>query len=189
MKKQKGGKIIGQGMSGVVHYPALQCKIPDESPVGDYVSKVSSKKSAEKEFENTIFLRKLKPDFAIYPEYMCEYNEKQNLIFSRFGGYSLVYYYDFLENLCYSKNADKSEFNEDYYNDIIVSLKNLKENIEILNKKGYFHGDVSADNILYNENTKKSYLIDFENRGKRNDSKDIQNIINHLEDFKKRLNR
>ena len=88
-QKQKGGKIIGKGMSGVVHYPALQCKAPSENPtdISSYVSKVSSKKSAEKEFKNTEALRSLKgsEEFAIYPEFMCEYNEKQNLLFSKFG--------------------------------------------------------------------------------------------------------
>ena len=88
-RKQKGGKIIGKGMSGVVHYPALQCK--DASApldLNSYVSKVSSKKSAEKEFKNTEALRALKgtDEFAIYPEFMCEYNDKQNLL------YSLHYY-------------------------------------------------------------------------------------------------
>ena len=142
-QKQKGGKIIGKGMSGVVHYPALQCKIPTENPIdiSSYVSKVSSKKSAEKEFKNTEALRNLKgsEEFAIYPEFMCEYNEKQNLLFSKFGGYSLVHYYSFLEDLAYTKNADKSQFNEEYFNNVFKALEVLKEKLKWLNENGIYH--------------------------------------------------
>jgi serine/threonine protein kinase len=191
--QQKGGKIIGKGMSGVVHYPALQCKIPNENPtdISSYVSKVSSKKSAEKEFKNTEALRALKgsEEFAIYPEFMCEYNEKQNLLFSKFGGYSLVNYYLFLENLAYTKNADKSQFNEEYFNDIFKGLEVLKEKMKWLNENNIYHNDISFDNVLYNEETKKVYLIDFEDRGKsRNDTKGVQSLLDDLEDFKKRIN-
>lgn len=192
--QQKGGKIIGKGMSGVVHYPALQCKVPSENPSDSdsYVSKVSSKKSAEKEFKNTEALRALKgsEEFAIYPEFMCEYNEKQNLLYSKFGGYSLVHYYSFLENLAYTKNADKKkEFNEEYFNEVFKALEVLKEKVKWLNENGIYHNDISFDNILYNEETKKVYLIDFEDRGKsRNDSKGIQSLLDDLEDFKKRIN-
>ena len=190
---QKGGKIIGKGMSGVVHYPALQCKVPSENPtdLSSYVSKVSSKKSAEKEFKNTEALRALKgsEEFAIYPEFMCEYNDKQNLLFSKFGGYSLVHYYSFLEDLAYTKNADKSHFNEEYFNDIYKGLEVLKEKVKYLNENGIYHNDISFDNVLYNEETKKVYLIDFEDRGKsRNDSKGVQNLLDDLADFKKRIN-
>ena len=191
-RKQKGGKIIGKGMSGVVHYPALQCK--DASApldLNSYVSKVSSKKSAEKEFKNTEALRALKgtDEFAIYPEFMCEYNDKQNLLFSKFGGYSLVHYYSFLENLAYTKNADKKEFNEEYFNDVFKGLEILKEKVKWLNENCIYHNDISFDNILYNEENKRVYLIDFEDRGSsRNDSKGVQSLIDDLEDFKKRIN-
>jgi serine/threonine protein kinase len=193
-KKQSGGKIIGKGMSGVVHYPALQCKVPNDNPedISLSVSKVSSKKSAEKEFKNTETLRSLKgsEEFAIYPEFMCEYNEKQNLLFSKFGGYSLVHYYSFLENLAYSNSANKKkEFNEEYFNDIFKSLEVLKEKMKWLSENNIYHNDISFDNILYNEETKKVYLIDFEDRGKsRNDSKGVQSLLDDLEDFKKRIN-
>jgi len=193
-QKQKGGKIIGKGMSGVVHYPALQCKAPSENPtdISSYVSKVSSKKSAEKEFKNTEALRSLKgsEEFAIYPEFMCEYNEKQNLLFSKFGGYSLVHYYSFLENLAYTKNSDKKkEFNEEYFNNIYKGLEVLKEKVKYLNENGIYHNDISFDNVLYNEETNKVYLIDFEDRGtSRNDSKGVQSLLDDLEDFKKRIN-
>jgi serine/threonine protein kinase len=193
--KQSGGKIIGKGMSGIVHYPALQCKVADDNPrdLSSYVSKVSSKKSAEKEFKNTEALRALKgsEEFAIYPEFMCEYNDKQNLLFSKFGGYSLVHYYSFLENLAYSKNADKKkeEFNEEYFNIIYKGLEVLKEKVKWLNENGIYHNDISFDNIVYNEETNNVYLIDFEDRGKsRNDAKGVQSLIDDLEDFKKRIN-
>jgi serine/threonine protein kinase len=193
--KQSGGKIIGKGMSGIVHYPALQCKVADDNPrdLSSYVSKVSSKKSAEKEFKNTEALRALKgsEEFAIYPEFMCEYNDKQNLLFSKFGGYSLFHYYSFLENLAYSKNADKKkeEFNEEYFNIIYKGLEVLKEKVKWLNENGIYHNDISFDNIVYNEETNNVYLIDFEDRGKsRNDAKGVQSLIDDLEDFKKRIN-
>ena len=193
--KQTGGVLLGKGLSGEVYYPALQCKNKDETPTGNYVSKVSSIKSAEKEFEKTSILRENKDelDFAIFPEYMCEYNKTHNLLFSKMGGYSLIQYHNYLENIGYEKNAkkkniEKETFDNKYFEEIIDSLKELKQNIKILNGLGIYQGDISFDNILYNQEEKKAYLIDFERKGNEEDeSLLIQDLINDLEKFKKKI--
>ena len=190
-RKLKGGTILGKGLSGIVHYPALTCK-DNSQPTGEYVSKIVTEKNALKEWENTEELRKLKPEFAIYPEYMCEGVDSKYLLFSKFGGYSLTNYYDYLEALAYkTKNYEKKqEFSISYFKDIINALKDVKKDIAYLNKHDIYQGDISFDNILYNENTKKAYLIDFErskSSSMKNESKLLQYLIDELNDFKSRI--
>ena len=141
IKKHKGGAIIGKGLTGTVYYPALQCMNPSEGVKGDnYVSKLTSTKNAQKEFDITSKLRELKhsTDFAIFPIYICEYNDKQSLLFSKFGGYSLVHYFTYLEKLAYNKNANISDFDEKLYEHIIKALNILKTKIKYMNDNDIF---------------------------------------------------
>lgn len=189
VKKVKGGGIIGKGMTGTVYYPALQCKNISETPIGNYVSKVSTKKSAEKEFKNTERLRMLPEanQIAIFPEYMCEYNDTHNLLFSKFGGYSLGAYYEYMKGLSRSKNIkEKSEFNNSYYENVISALRTLQKNVRFLNENEIYHGDISTDNMIYNELENKIYLIDFERGNTKNDDTlGIEDIIYDLEAYRK----
>ena len=188
IKKMKGSGKIGQGISGIVHYPSLRCKNNSKTPKGDYVSKKSKKTKAQEEFEKTELLRKLKIDNMIYPEHICEYNDNHDLLFSKFGGYSLVKYFDYLEDLAYSKSKNISDFDETYFDNVIKAMYELKESIKILNENDIYQGDISFDNILYNEDEKKAYLIDFERGGKKkNEYKEFQGLIDIFLDFKKRI--
>ena len=66
----------------------------------------------------------------------------------------------------------------------------MKKDIAYLNKHDIYQGDISFDNILYNENTKKAYLIDFErskSSSMKNESKLLQYLIDELNDFKSRI--
>ena len=188
-RKQKGGKKIGEGIGGIVYYPALECKKSSETPTGDYVSKKSLIKTALKEFDVSEMLRSLKPDNVIYPEYMCTYDDTHNVLFSKFGGYSLVNYYDYLETLAYSKKPIAAdELDERYFSEVIQSLYELKDSVKQLNNNNIYQGDISFDNILYNEEKKKSYLIDFGRASKKNDeSKEVQKLIDTLEEFKRMI--
>ena len=190
-KTQKGRGVIGYGMSGIVHYPALQCKDPSKNPpinFDTYVSKVSSTKSAQKEFEMTSKVRELKDysDFII-PEYICEYNDNQSLLFSKYGGYTLVQYHAYLEKLAYTQE-DKSEFDEPYYKNIIKALDTLKKKVQYMNDNGIYQGDISFDNVLYNEDEKRAYLIDFERGGKKADETVlVQDLIDEFEKMKRKI--
>ena len=192
VKKQKGGAIIGKGLSGTVHYPALQCKDSSQTPVvGNYVSKVSKKEIAEKEFNNTSKLRSLEnaKNFAIFPEFMCEYDDRHNLLFSKFGGYSLDPFYEYMKQLSRSKNIKEVEdFDESYYNNVIIALKELEKNVKYMNENGIYHGDMGTNNMIYDEINNKLYLIDFD-RGSRpeDDSLGINDIIYDLESYKKKI--
>jgi len=188
--RKKGGGIIGKGISGTVHYPALQCKIPSETPVGEYVSKLSKKQSAENEFSITAKLRDL-PDsnlYAIYPEYMCEYDDKYNLLFSKFGGECLGSFYENIQTLLHAKKINKKDFDVKYFENIIAALKELKLNVKYLNENKIYHGDLSLNNMLYDEKHNKIYLIDFEKGGREEDETEgIEDIIYDLEIYKKRI--
>ena len=53
-----------------------------------------------------------------------------------------------------------------------------------MNQKGFYHNDISHDNIVYDDETQKARLVDFERAGYgggRNDVKDLSSVI---DDFK-----
>lgn len=173
MSSSSHSKIIGKGMTGRVYYPALSCKDPEKTPpsIEQLVSKRVSKKAAEREWEKTEILRKIHNKLTIYPTAICEYNEKDMLLYSQYGGISLVTYFTYLESLAEMKrlswrgsskhNVDNFSKDEDeYYKSVIRSLEKLKEAVRDLNKKGIVHGDISFDNIVFDD--KYSYLIDWE---------------------------
>ena len=188
---KKGGAIIGKGISGTVYYPALQCKNISETPSGNYVSKVSSKQSAENEFNNTAKLRMLPEaiEYAIFPEYMCTYNDKQNLLFSKFGGYSLQPFYEYVRKLSRSKNIKEvSEFDNSYFENVLSALRELQKNVKYLNENKIYHGDISSENMIYDEITNKIYLIDFEKgNSETDDSESIEDLIYDFEVYRKRI--
>ena len=189
-KTRKGGGIIGKGISGTVYYPALQCKNILETPTGDYVSKVSKKQAAEKEFNITASLRTLPnaSNYAVFPEHICEYDDKHSLLFSKFGGYSLELFYENIQKLLHSKNVKETEFDIKYFENIISALKQLKVDVKYLNDNKIYHGDLSLSNMLYNEIENKIYLIDFEKGGREEDETEgVEDIIYDLEVYKKRI--
>jgi len=188
--KKLGGAVIGKGISGTVHYPALECRNSSETPSGDYVSKLSKRESAVREFELTEKLRALNDasTYAVYPTHMCTYDDKHNLLFSKFGGYSLESFDTYIHKLLRSKNIKQTDFDVDYFENVIVALKELKKSIHYLNSKGIYHGDLSLNNMLYNEETRRIVLIDFEKGGRDEDETlGVQDIIDDLEIYKQRI--
>lgn len=177
-------------MTGEVYYPALECDEPSKQPKGDYVSKVTSIEAGESEFKKTEPLRSLKPTNSIYPEIKC-IRKGKNLLFLKYGGFSLSEYFTNLEQNATGRLSwapepvvvDLTELNK-----IIHALEELINEINILNKANLYHNDVSLDNIVYNPKINRAYLIDFEKMtmnsqsGKRSDLQAIQDILN---DFKK----
>jgi len=190
VRSKRGSGKIGEGMSGKVYYPALECDEPSQQPKGDYVSKVTSIEAGESEFKKTEPLRSLKPTNSIYPESKCIHKGK-NLLFLKYGGFSLSDYFTNLEQNVSGRLSWAPEpvpTIPDELNDIIHALEELINEINILNKASLYHNDVSLDNIVFNPKTKKAYLIDFERMttdsqsSKRSDLQSIQSIVT---DFKK----
>lgn len=188
--KRIGSGKIGEGMTGKVYYPALECDEPSKQPKGDYVSKLTSIEAGESEFKKTEPLRSLKPTNSIYPESKCIYKGK-NLLFLKYGGFNLSEYFTNLEQNATGRLSwapepvvvDLTELNK-----IIHALEELINEVNILNKANLYHNDISLDNIVYNPKINRAYLIDFEKMtmnsqsGKRSDLQAIQDILN---DFKK----
>jgi serine/threonine protein kinase len=164
MGRRRGAGKIGEGMSGRVYYPALECDDPSKQPKGDYVSKVMKPDAARAEFTKTEPLRKLGPSYAIYPEAMCA-RKGNSMLFSKFGGFNLADYFTNLEQV-YEGALDWAPepvpVNKDELNSIVRGLQELSGEIDEMNRAGLYHNDVSMDNIVFNPSTKKVYLIDFE---------------------------
>jgi len=190
VRSKRGSGKIGEGMSGEVYYPALECDEPSQQPKGDYVSKVTSIEAGESEFKKTEPLRSLKPTNSIYPEIKC-IRKGKNLLFLKYGGFSLSEYFTNLEQNATGRlnwAPEPVPTIPDELNDIIHALEELINEIYVLNKASLYHNDISLDNIVFNPKTKKAYLIDFEKMttgsqsSKRSDLQSIQSIVT---DFKK----
>ena len=163
--KRKGAGKIGEGMTGKVYYPALECDDPSKQPKGDYVSKSMVPAKAQAEFDKTERLRTLAPKYAIYPEVICD-SKGTSLLFSKYGGFNLADYHTNMEQVYYGKRLkwapEPVPVKKDEVKRIAMALLELAKDIDFMNKEGLYHNDVSMDNIVFNPATNKAYLIDFE---------------------------
>ena len=159
-KRYQGGtEIIGKGRFGTTYYPALQCLNPKDQPKGDVVSKVVPRKVARQEFTGTRILRQKNYDFTCHPIEACQgvgalningKKEEQWLLFSKYGGQRIAHHMYVFE-----EQARK-------FATMIGAMKDLREKIKLMNEKDkIFHNDVSVENMTYNEQDAKAYLIDF----------------------------
>jgi len=164
-------KEIGRGISGVVFYPALQC---EGAPKGDYVSKLTTRAIAEKEMEFATIIKQHIPDGAIYGEYMCKSDFTMQVyatpydtcVFSKYGGKTInTYIADEMEYYYYKFEQYRDKITPEKLRvaeELLVALEELREHVIKMNKDGLYHNDIWQENIVYNETTKKAYLIDFE---------------------------
>ena len=181
--------LIGEGMSGKVYYPALQ--IPG-APDGNYVSKLTSSAVANAEMEFASIIQQTIPDGAIYAEHMVKLDEDDRhrmttkfgivydtCVFSIYGGVSLVTYFDIIEQAAYNEGRIDTEV----FENMIAALYDLQHEVEAMNRKGFYHNDISHDNIVYNKAEQKARLVDFERAGygKGNDIRDMTSVINQFE--------
>ena len=154
-------KELSRGKNGIVYYKALNCKDTTQ-PSGNYVSKLMTSKKAAEEYSHADKIRTTIPNGAIYPEHICESSyvkgNKDTLLFSKFGGFPIVNYFNYLD--LYNENTNE-KFDIDYWNTFMGALYNLREQIAIMNSKGLYHNDMNYENILYNEEMGKMFLIDF----------------------------
>jgi len=152
-KKFKGGDKIGEGNTASVYRPAIDC-IPEfitNSP-NNYVSKVFEEdKYALKELNASELIKSRIDDpdeFIILPVHFCK-TDLNNIIIYPYGGKTIEYY------IHKNNSADVKK-------DIIYSIMNLFDFVVKMNKADICHGDIFKNNIVYNEETKKSLLIDLE---------------------------
>jgi serine/threonine protein kinase len=192
--------FIGEGRSGKVFFPALQCTDNRNIP-SNYVSKLVTEKIADKELKEAVKAEQYLPKDSLYVLDTCESSikdqkkdqKRDQLVFSRYGGNNLInlLYYELYDG---SFDEVKRDFSPNIlkYKKILTSLQYLRERVLEMNKKGFYHNDILPENIVYNEEEEKSYLIDFETAsntpilGRNKTSDDIQtmdDIINQLNAF------
>jgi serine/threonine protein kinase len=179
LKKKKGGKFLAKGAQGYVFMPPLKSKCDKD----DFVSKLTTKSVAEAEKKiGDLMKQKMGDidDYVIYPLEICEVAEldKQSdenkailekipakfgyntLIIMQNGGRSLK---DIMEDLRDSLRSNRNEYKKydnTYLRDLFISLCKLGKFLASMNESGYFHNDIKADNIVYNEKENKARFID-----------------------------
>lgn len=148
---RRGGKVIGTGLSGVVHDEVLPCKDPSKTPSGQLVTKVLRKGKSPAEYETAVAFRETLRalDIGIFPESLCEGPSGEFHLYLKYGGLSLTDY-GFPDTPTIPVA------------DVTSALTTLLEKVRAMNALGVYHNDVSFDNILYSPDTKVAYLIDFE---------------------------
>jgi hypothetical protein len=184
----KGGSKIGQGKFGTVFSPPLKCG--DGANVKwastKYVSKTTTEDSLEREFVNSLLIKKLDPngDWSVTAEHACKIAPGQNsknydpgesnthqIIFKNSGVnlYDLLlkpgvkgdvlYYKDgLLENGAENLSAF-SNLDPNGLSLLIKQLRLLLPKLAILNQT-YVHGDLHLGNIISDGTTPK--IIDFD---------------------------
>lgn len=187
--------FIGEGRSGKVFFPALPCKDNRTIP-SNYVSKLVTKENAEKEILESEKIKKYLPDDALYVLDACESSVKDKmyglwrdtLVFSKYGGQNITFLNE-LNNLFYRPKWTEQQLEQQLeklpeYKKVLASLIYLRERVNEMNKMGFFHNDIQYDNIVYNEEEEKSYLIDFESAGTQgrgpSDIKIMDEIISEI---------
>lgn len=157
-KQKRGGAVLGKGKSGTAYYPALPCQEPYPQPVGNLVSKVlPNMKHATNDFSISKMILERGYDFVCPTVDACRkkpdnpYNRSW-LVFSRYCGVPLK---KAAETII--ENNSLSEYMH-FMNALLV----LRTNIQQMNNDFVYHNDIADGNIVYDFETKKAYLIDFE---------------------------
>ena len=111
--------------------------------------------------------------------------DKDTLLYSRFGGVPIVDITDNLEKYFYQGGILPESYSEDFLNGFLKALFELQRNVRELNEHGFYHNDIQYENILYDDTTKKLYLIDFEYltdkaSSKQRDAKVMKSMVDEL---------
>ena len=167
--KQKGGRILGVGLTGIVTMPALSCLDPSKNPSdgGNTVSKLTDKVTAESEFESTRILAG-NPLFKI-PFSTCEWNKDRTIIDTPEPYKNPLFKKDWLLFLPYGG----IDLNQLCWKDIIKNrslfikiLKAYRKFISVVYEwnfsTGLTHLDLNWGNILYDEELNTFFITDAE---------------------------
>jgi serine/threonine protein kinase len=82
------------------------------------------------------------------------------LIIMRNGGVPLNSIMEDLRDSLRSNRNEYKKYDNIYIRNLFLSLCKLGIFLANMNESGYFHNDIKADNIVYNENEKKARFID-----------------------------
>ena len=166
--------VIGKGMSGTVYYPALSCSSASDFNSTGMVSKLTTRENADREIKLAVEVKRAIPNHAIYAEHVCESKivdrAKNVLVFSKYGGDALVHLFVELEEYAYAAELSPDEIKQvrkklPAYRRVLAAVRELGDHVAEMNRRSFFHNDVSTDNIVYSTATNRAYLIDFEKAG------------------------
>lgn len=148
---QRGGGIIGSGISGTVYMPPVDCVPYFAHSSVNYVSKVYKHKDAfDEEMKYMELLRVLDPaqNFTIQSEHTCTTAEGNPVMIMKYGGKSV-------ESIVFEHSENIST------KTILLAIIELAPYIYNMNKEHIYHNDIRLGNLLYNNTTNRSHLIDW----------------------------
>ena len=176
-KPLRGGKLLGMGGSGYVHYgkegsEAIQCSDGSKWEDGE-IAKLG--RSLTREFERAETIRKHYPkisEFAILPTRVCDASEdaytayvesqpdsdtkmmlttftegKPEILFAPYGGDSV------LALLTSRDYGDRDT--------CVKAIQTLRDQVREMNNHRVYHFDIGVPNVVYKKEEGKAYLIDF----------------------------
>jgi len=182
-------KIIGEGSYGCVHKPSLHCdKLPrPDFKYDNYVSKIMKIKEAKKELDKFVIIDSIDPNdkYHLGNPIMCKpeitktlikdvssckhinnFKKDQDefsLLLLKYGGYDLKTFCSHIPKYFSTNKKEK-------LNKLLLEIHHLLKGLRLLKKYGLVHYDLKPQNILFNTETGKMYLIDF---GLMNDKETI----------------
>ena len=172
---------IGEGRYGCVVNPSLKCSDNNIIHPPNSVSKIMKEQDAIDEMEEIKEIDKIDPtyNFHIPTPTLCKLDKKQNYE-SNINGCEKISvtsqnidslsiltmqnsgssFYNIMQKYRYQL---PSQENQNYMNNLWLSLIPIFEGLITMQQNMYQHHDISINNILFNEQTNKSVLIDFGN--------------------------
>ncbi len=173
-RKQKKPRLLAyaaKGDYGDIHYPTLPCKDPERTPQPqeDYVSKSMTREAVRREIQQTSPWRRRGFNFTLVPEDYCEgegtlrQGEGKSRRSLGVPRYLLISKYGGLPARTVSKDLIQQARRMTRY---IKALVELRKNVQEMNKENFFHNDITDQNITYDEEKGKAFLIDFEYAGR-----------------------
>ena len=172
--------VIGEGAYGCVHKPSLTCKNKTNLNYANKVSKILSKKDANKEiieYKKIAKADKLN-DFYLGQPDNCEIDENNvyninaikkckisEKILKKLESYELIVMddgglniEDFVKKM---KTWSISEANTEICEKFLLEALRLFAGLKLFEKNGLVHHDLKPQNVVYNEATNRLNFIDF----------------------------
>jgi serine/threonine protein kinase len=171
--------VIGEGTYGCIHRPSLKCNDENITNYANKVSKTTTAKEAQSEFDEYKIITALDPahKYHLGPPVICapkksKFNtnsihkcnnrlfkdfpdgEELSLLVMKDGGVSIEDYTDTLLNEQPSHAIAEVR-------KILVSMKTILEGLALFLRENVVHHDLKPQNVVYNPTTHTSLFIDF----------------------------
>jgi len=182
-------KVIAEGCYGmVVHPPALCIKDLDEKYFkDDYIGKIATHKELKKEYDFILEYLKLNTRYSHYIKkedvVLCKINlskldnkwkqelEEENKIYQLImpylgNGLTFSKFLKRYKNVCSPEiqsdsNIKKEVISIQEYKNVLIALRQLRDDILQLNTRKIYHNDIKSNNIIYVEKENELLLIDY----------------------------